>query len=115
MTFEEQLKSKIEQAKETEYVSLDTLDSSIQAKVFGEPVFKQDARGNEGLYIVLVMKDNQKVVQKYTKTLYQALETALEECGGLASLQKNSHTWMRRKVGRAFNPRYYPIPQPRKP
>jgi len=87
MSFEERLKQKIEEAEKTAFVPLDTLPSVITVKIEGQPEFKADGRGNEGLYVVLVQKDGTKIVQKYTKTLYQELESALEECGGLATLQ----------------------------
>lgn len=113
MTFEEKLKQKIEEAQKTAFVPLDTLPSTITAKILEEPEFKADGRGNEGLYIVLIREDETKVVQKYTKTLYQEFESALEECGGLKALQTDFHQWTQRKIGRAFNQRYYPIPNPK--
>jgi len=110
MSFEDKLKSKIEEAEKTAFVPLDTLGKTITVKVVGTPEFKADGRGNEGLYVILVQKDETKIVQKYTKTLYQELESALEECGGLEVLQSKFHTWEQRKIGRAFNPRFYPKP-----
>jgi len=111
MSFEEKLKAKIQQAEETEFLPLDTLPTTITAKVVGEPQFKNDGRGNEGLYMILVQKDETKIIQKYTKTTYQELESTIEECGGLAKLQKEFHIWTQKKVGRAFNDRYYPLPK----
>jgi len=110
MSFEDKLKSKIEEAEKTAYLSLDTLPSSIVVKIVGTPEFKADGRGNEGLYVTLIQKDESKIIQKFTKTCYQELESALEECGGLATLQTKFHTWTQRTVGRAFNPRFYPKP-----
>lgn len=114
MTFEEKLKEKIEEAQKTAFVSLDTLPSTITVKIIGTPEFKADGRGNEGLYVVLIQKDETKIVQKYTKTLYQEFESAIEDCGGLTPLQTEFHQWTQRKIGRAFNQRYYPISNPKK-
>jgi len=114
MSFEDKLKQKIEEAQKTAFVPLDTLPSTITAKIQGEPEFKNDGRGNEGLYIILVRQDESKIVQKYTKTLYQSLESAFEECGGLKALQSAFHTWTQKKIGRAFNQRYYPLPNQKK-
>jgi len=114
VSFEEKLKQKIEEAQKTAFVPLDTLPTTITAKVLGQPEFKADGRGNEGLYVILIRKDESKIVQKYTKTLYQELESTLEECGGLTTLQNAFHTWTQKKIGRAFNQRYYPIPNPKK-
>lgn len=113
MSFEDKLKQKIEDAEKTAFVPLDTLPSIITAKVLGTPEFKNDGRGNEGLYVVLIREDESKVVQKYTKTLYQEFESTLEECGGLKVLQGAFHKWIQKKIGRAFNQRYYPMPNPK--
>jgi hypothetical protein len=73
--------------------------------------------------MTLVMKDqktlpsgkkiDQKVIQKYTKTNYPALNDAIIEAGSLARLQTEYFTWRKRKEGRSINPRYFPEPKPK--
>lgn len=110
MTFEEKLHQKASEVAVGEYASLTDLANTIDAKILGEPVFKVDKRGNEALFMTLLMKNDKKVVQKYTKTAYKTLEEDLESCGGLTVLQNEWFTWTRQRVGRAQHERFYPQP-----
>lgn len=105
MTFEEQLKKK---AEENKYADLTTLPTTIEAKIIGEPQFKNDARGNECCFIDLEMKDGKKVRQKYTATQYNELSIAIEKMGGMQLLKNTMNSWTKKRIGRAINDRFFP-------
>lgn len=109
MTFEDKLKQK---ADESRFLSLSNLSDEITATVIGEPEWKKDKRGNECLYIVLDTKEG-TIVQKFGKSIYETLYQAIQKCGGLGNLKIVKHTWRKSIAGKAINPRYYPIPNPK--
>lgn len=106
LTFEQKLKEKAD--AQLEWEKLDTLPVSIEAMIHGEPEFKQDARQQECMYLVLKLKNGKGVKQKYTKTTWKAIYDAITKAGGLAELQKNWHFWSKQEKGQAQKDRYYP-------
>jgi hypothetical protein len=106
MSFEENLAKK---AKDSKYLSISELATTIEGNVIGEPTFKTDKRGNEALYLTIALTDG-AVVQKFGKSLYEKLLKDVKACGGLQVLQQTKHKWVQEKAGRATFNRYFPVP-----
>jgi len=107
MSLTEQLKKKSEQIPQ--YISVSEIPPKIEVKILSFE-FKTDKRGNEACFITLVTKDGKRVVQKYTKSCYEALFNAIEHAGGERYLSENFHVWVQERRGRSINPRLYPTP-----
>lgn len=106
MSFEDKLKQKA--SEQIDYEKLDDVPDLLLAKILGEPEFKKDKRDQECCYLKLVFPNAKGIVQKYTKTSWKELNTALLDSGGVTELTKVFHVWEKRKVGEARNDRFFP-------
>lgn len=107
MTFEEQLKKKMEEHPTTERIDLKDLPDEIKAKVT-KYEFKEDATKRECLYLTFITQDKRTFTQKYTMTSWEELNKKIKEAGGMETLTNNYITWKKETIGRMTKPRMFP-------
>lgn len=108
-SLEEKLKGKEQEA--IQWLNAQDIPDTIELVVVKDE-FKEDAQHKECLYITYRTKENINVRQKYTASTYSTLRKAFEKAGGYQSLTKDYHLYEKRKVGRAFHDRLYPVANP---
>lgn len=94
----------------TSYVLIQDLPSKPKLKML-EIELKDDARGNEGLFITYETQDDNKVVQKYGVTSYSDLADMIEKAGGEQYLKDNFVEYQKMTIGRQERARVYPLPK----
>jgi hypothetical protein len=88
-------------------INLDKAPNEIEATV-GKTEFKNDKTGKNCLYVTLVMKTGQTVIQKYTPYHYKELLTAMNECSiEELSEVKKPILWRLKPFAKGW-PRYVP-------
>lgn len=110
MSLEERLKEKEKDI--AQWINAQDLPAQMELIIVKDE-FKEDSTKKECLYITYQTRNNANLKQKYTSSSYAELRESITKAGGFKALTTDFHVYEKRKVGRAFFDRLYPLSTPK--
>jgi len=111
-TFEEIMKHQIDE--NPELIPVTQIPQEVTVKIKNYNV-KVDAKGNECLFVTLLTKENERIIQKYTASSYREFFDAVNAAGGYDYLHEHFAVWSKSTFGQMKNARLLPMPKKAEP